>query len=473
MCSTQHRPPALPSSRSANDSAVRGPKRSSNSRRRVLIILFFCALIAGAGVFLSIQVGRFVHSPGFSHFIASRAGAALKAEATLQPLRWDGDSALSESLMLIGRESAALDRLEAKVLRAQWNWRALLSGAWKIENIEIQALSAAFKLKTGADADAAPVDASKKPAATSFLVSWLPSRFELGGFDVRKADLRFGDIQSTGQALTVQPVDGGYNIEARGGALSIPGLPPLVHAQSRIREREGIYYLDDSRFFLPSAGSVVASGNSGAKARLTLVWDGVPVAGLPVPDLAKYLDGTSQGQATRDAQGVWRGNIVFTGARLRDLPLLKSAASFLRDSSWTNPSLEKLSTDFEWSEGNLTLTNLVVESAGLGRIEGSVRIAKGGDLSGQLELGLDLNTLKLLPGARETIFATSRNGWYWSPVQLSGTLSDPKESLSPRLAACLASAVLINKADKALNAVPSTAIDTAKDLINIFAPLIP
>jgi hypothetical protein len=52
-------------------------------------------------------------------------------------------------------------------------------------------------------------------------------------------------------------------------------------------------------------------------------------------------------------------------------------------------------------------------------------------------------------------------------------LSEPKEDLSPRLAACLASAVLINKADKALDAVPSTAIDTAKDLINIFAPLIP
>ena len=451
---------------------MRGPRRSSNSRSRVIIIFFFCALLAGAVVFFSIQIGRLVHSPVFSHFIASLAGAALKAEATLQPLRWDGDSALSESLMLIGRESAALDRLEAKVLRAQLNWLGLFSGAWKIENIEIQALSAAFKLKTGVAPDDATRDASKKPAASSFLASWLPSRFELGGFDVRKADLRFGYIQSAGQALTVQPADGGYNIEARGGSLSIPGLSPLAHAQSRIREREGIYYLDDSRFFLPSGGSVVASGNSGTKARLKLVWDGVPVPALPVPDLAKYLDGTSQGQATRDAQGVWRGNIAFIGARI-DHPLLKNAASFLRDSSWTNPSLQKLSADFEWSEGNLTITNLVVESAGLARIEGCVCIAKGGDLSGQLELGLDLKTLKFLPGARETIFATSRNGWYWAPVQLGGTLSAPKEDLSRRLTACVAGAVLLNDGSKALDAVPTKAIDTAKELINIFAPLIP
>jgi hypothetical protein len=194
---------------------------------------------------------------------------------------------------------------------------------------------------------------------------------------------------------------------------------------------------------------------------------------LPVTNLAKYVDGTSQGQATLDAQGAWRGNISFTGARLHDLPLLKNAAAFLRDSSWSNPSLQKLSTDFEWSEGNLTLTNLVIESAGLARIEGSLRIAQDSTLSGQLELGLDFNTLKLLPGARETVFATSRNGWYWSPVQIGGTVSNPKEDLSPRLAAYVAGAVLLNESGKTLDAVPSTAIDAAKELINMFTPFLP
>jgi hypothetical protein len=152
---------------------------------------------------------------------------------------------------------------------------------------------------------------------------------------------------------------------------------------------------------------------------------------------------------------------------------LKSAASFLQDSSWTNPLLQNLSANFEYSAGNLTLTNLVIESAGLARIEGSVRIAQDGNLSGQLELGLDLNTLKLLPGARETVFPTSRSGWYWSPVQLGGTVSNPREDLSPRLAACVAGAVLLNSSSKTLDAVPANVIDTAKDLINIFAPLIP
>jgi len=437
------------------------------------MLLFLSALIACVMAIVSIQVSRFVHSADFSHFIASHAGEVLEAEATLQPLRWKGFSARSESLTLVGRESAALKRLDAKVLRAQWNWRALLSNAWKIEHVEIQSLSAAFNLKPRATPDTRSRELGKNTPSTSFLPSWLPSRFELGSFDVQKADLLFGDIQSTGQTLKVQPVGEGYNIEARGGSLLIPGLPPLAHAQSRIRERGGIYYLDDSRFFLPHTGSLVASGNSGAEARLNLVWDGVPVASLPVPELAKYLDGTSRGTATREAEGAWRGSITFTGARLRNLPLLENAASFLQDSSWSNPPIEKLSADFKYSAGNLTLTNLVIESAGLARIEGSVRIAQDGDLSGQLALGLDLNTLKFLPGARETVFPTSRNGWYWSPVQLGGTVSNPREDLSPRLAKCFASAVLLNNSSKTLDAVPANVIDTAKDLINIFAPLIP
>jgi hypothetical protein len=116
---------------------------------------------------------------------------------------------------------------------------------------------------------------------------------------------------------------------------------------------------------------------------------------------------------------------------------------------------------------------MVIKSADLARIEGSVRVAHDSTLSGQLELGLNLNTLKLLPGARETVFTTSRNGWYWCPVQLGGTVSNPREDLSPRLAACVAGAVLLNGSGKALDAVPSTAIDTAKDLINIFTPLLP
>jgi hypothetical protein len=449
---------------------VRGAKPSSHSRRRVVIILLFCALLACAFAVLAIQFGRFIHSADFSRLLAFRAGQALKLEARLDPLRWEGDSALSEGLTLIGGESAVFERFEAKVLRAEWNWRALLSGTWKIEHLDIQNLSATFKSKTET-ADDAP--ARVAAYSSSRLAFWLPSRFELGRLDVRKADLRFGEVQSTGQSLVIQRVSGGYDIESRGGSVSIPGLPPLAHAQGRIREREGVFYFDDARFFLSSTGSLVASGNTGPNARLTLNWDGVPVESLPFPALVKHLDGTSQGQSTLDAQGIWRGKISFTGARLQDVPFLKNVASFLRDPAWSRPQLQKLSTDFEWSAGNLKLTNLVVESSGLARIEGSASVAHGGELSGQLELGLDPNTLKLLPGARETLFAATRNGWYWSPVQLSGTLSDPKENLSPRLAACLASAVLINKADKALDAVPSTAIDAAKDLINIFTPLLP
>ena len=158
------------------------------------MLLFFSALITCIMAIGSIQIGRFVHSADFSHFIASHAGAALEAEATLQPLQWNGFSAHSESLTLIGNESTAVQQLDAKVLRARWNWRALLSGAWKIENVEIQSLSAAFNLKPRVTPDAPSREVGKYAPSASFLPSWLPSRFELGSFDVQKANLLFGEI---------------------------------------------------------------------------------------------------------------------------------------------------------------------------------------------------------------------------------------------------------------------------------------
>ena len=296
---------------------------------------------------------------------------------------------------------------------------------------------------------------------------------EFGRFDIHKADLDFGEIKVSRTSLNMIPAEGGHNIEARGGSLFALGMPPLTLAQCRMRQREGTYFLDDSRAFVTGGGSLVASGSFGKNTRLNLIWEGVPASLLPVPRLGEYLDGISQGQAALDANGNWRGSLSVTGARIHSLPGMKTIASLLRNPSWVNPPIQTLSTDFEWSGGNLTLTNLVVESSGLARIEGSLRVGAGGDLSGNLQLALDQAALQQLPGAREMVFTTPRNGWYWTPVQLGGTLSAPTEDLSSRLATSIAGAVLLKESGKAIDAVPSTAIDTAKDLINIFAPLFP
>jgi hypothetical protein len=448
-----------------------------------LPFICFAVCAVGLAILLPLWLGNFVKSSDFSKFLASQAGAALEAEAKLKALHWDGSSAASESLILIGLESSALERLEAKALRAEWNWRSLFQGAWKIENIEVQELSATFKVKEVAESGEKKLSederfASEPPPAgnpqiPAFFARWLPSRFEFGRFDIHKADLDFGKIKTRRNSLSISPVENGHNIEARGGSLFIPGMPPLTLAQCRMREREGTYSLDDSRAFVTGGGSIVASGSFGKNTRLNLIWEGVPASLLPVPRLVEYLDGISQGQAALDGKGDWRGSLSIPGARIHNLPGMKSIALFLRNPSWVNAAIQTLSADFEWSGGTLTLTNLVVESSGLARIEGSLRIGAGGDLSGELQLGLDQTALRQLPGARETVFTTARNGWYWSPVQLGGTLSAPSEDLSSRLATSIAGAVLLKESGKAIDAVPSKAIDTAKDIINIFAPLFP
>lgn len=463
---------------------MRGEKKISKHRfLRSLLFIVIAACTVGIAILLPLCLGKFVKSSDFSKFLASQAAKALEAEGKLEAIHWDGSSAASESLILTGLESSALERLEARALRAEWNWRSLFQGAWKIENIEVQELSATFRQKKGMEsgekkpAEHKRLDSEPSPAGNpqipAFIAAWLPSRFEFGRFDIHKADLDFGTIKTRRNSLSISPVENGHHIEARGGSLFIPGMPPLTLAQCRMREREGTYSLDDSRAFVTGGGSIVASGSFGKNTRLNLIWEGVPASLLSGPRLGEYLDGISEGQAALDAKGNWRGSLSITDARIHNLPRMRTIASLLRNPSWVNPAIQTLSTDFEWSGGNLTLTNLLVESAGLARIEGFLRVGAGGDLSGELQLGLDLKTLRQLPGARETVFTTARNGWYWSPVQIGGTLSAPSEDLSSRLATSIAGTILLNESGKAIDAVPSTAIDTAKDLINIFAPLLP
>lgn len=441
-------------------------------------------------VFVYIWLGKLINSPGFSEFLASQAGEAMEAQAELKSLRWNGYSALSEGLVLIGFKSSKVDQLHAETLRVEWNWRSLFQGAWRIENIEVQKLSATFKIKERSPSEknlsdkiakgvALPAESEAPSSSTNnekfpaFLAKWLPARFEFGRLEVLDANLNFDQFGTTRNALSVVAVENGHDIEARGGSLSILGIPPLTLAQCRIRERNGTYFLEDFRAFVNGGGSIVASGTLGEKKRLNLVWDNVPVNLPPVPQLGEYLTGISKGNATQKEDGSWRGSLSINGASLRGLPLMKTVASFLRNPAWANPPLQAFSADFEWSGGNLTLTNLIIESANLARIEGSLGVAAGGILSGQLQVGLDQNTLKFLPGARETVFNKARGGWNWSSVQLGGTLSHPTEDLSSRLTTSIAAGVFLDQSSKAIEAVPSTAIDTAKDLINIFAPLVP
>jgi hypothetical protein len=56
-------------------------------------------------------------------------------------------------------------------------------------------------------------------------------------------------------------------------------------------------------------------------------------------------------------------------------------------------------------------------------------------LSGKLRLGVIPGSASWLPGAEQTVFLLTENGYIWTEVNLSGTVDAPQNDLVPKLAA--------------------------------------
>jgi hypothetical protein len=81
----------------------------------------------------------------------------------------------------------------------------------------------------------------------------------------------------------------------------------------------------------------------------------------------------------------------------------------------------------------LRLTDLVLASEGLMRVEGRLTKDRSDRLDGEFRVGLTPGTLSLIPGAETKVFLPGPRGLLWTTVRISGTTTDPEEDLTERL----------------------------------------
>jgi prepilin-type processing-associated H-X9-DG protein len=164
--------------------------RSSSGLRPFAIFTGIVGILAVAAfVALSLWFGSFIRSAEFQSLVARETGNAFGSRAEIAPLRWNGASAFVESASLQGTPSTALMRLRASQLRAEVNWRAFFSGAWRVEEITIAQLDGEWQNPAR---PGPPTVVEPPPARPTGLASILPQRFELGILKVGNARLRYG-----------------------------------------------------------------------------------------------------------------------------------------------------------------------------------------------------------------------------------------------------------------------------------------
>jgi hypothetical protein len=130
-----------------------------------------------------------------------------------------------------------------------------------------------------------------------------------------------------------------------------------------------------------------------------------------------------------------RGNFRIEGGRVAGAPFLDDAAAVTGKKSIEEIKLSRFAFTFAWKYPQAEVNEIDIEAKGVFCLQGTVEIDNR-RLNGTLQLGATPQYLEWLPRA-ERVFARERNGYLWTTVRLTGTVDDPREDLSPRVAELL------------------------------------
>ncbi|MEX1118416.1 MAG: hypothetical protein WEB60_06430, partial [Terrimicrobiaceae bacterium] len=91
--------------------------------------------------------------------------------------------------------------------------------------------------------------------------------------------------------------------------------------------------------------------------------------------------------------------------------------------------------------------------------------------TGTFRVGVSPQVLQWVPGSREKVFTENRDGYVWTDLLVGGTLAEPTENLSERLAVAMGEQV-IDQGTQILRDVPAGAKEGVKGVLDALTPLL-
>jgi hypothetical protein len=180
-------------------------------------------------------------------------------------------------------------------------------------------------------------------------------------------------------------------------------LPAVNVVSFRSRTQGDMFFLTDAHFQLGESGKISASGEFGDNSRLHVEWSQVDVDPFLQEPWRSRLSGVLAGTSSIEwpesgiAAGRAVGNFRLTDGVAENIEMLEQVATFTGAPQFRRMPLQELSGTYEWTRSLLKITNLVAESKGLMRLEGSCNITENENLSGLLRVGVTPQTLQWLP----------------------------------------------------------------------------
>lgn len=120
---------------------------------------------------------------------------------------------------------------------------------------------------------------------------------------------------------------------------------------------------------------------------------------------------------------------------LRGFPFGEVLARNFGDAKLTQPRFgTEGSGSLKRDARGVTIENLSLISQGSLRVTGTLAESTGGELTGELEIGMPESTVLGSPlGAVRAVFSRSDRGYRWAKVRVSGTVKDPRDDFEEQL----------------------------------------
>jgi hypothetical protein len=183
-------------------------------------------------------------------------------------------------------------------------------------------------------------------------------------------------------------------------------------------------------------GEIDLGGSHETKVDLKAV--DVPVTMLVAVAWQMNLTGLASGDLHyegNDAGGGAKGQVSVNHGKFNIFPWLGKVTALVGLQDISDVEVDKATSDFEWKDGALHLTNLDVRKNDVTRIAGAVDVDATGQVDGRLKLGLPSSVTAKWPQMQDKIFPVQLEDYNWADVHLTGTANNLQEDLTPRLLA--------------------------------------
>jgi len=409
-----------------------GSSRGSSTRvwlgRLLVGILVLGALLVPVGY---MWLKNYLRSDGFRLLVNLKVSEALEVEAEFDKFKWDGIELSAPNFIAEGE--GLIRRIEAEELKTEVRFVPLLRKRVETEELQVRRLH----VEVDVTRDGPQFEESGRQVV----------KFETARIDELSGVVDFGEtaLRWDGMKGILKPGQGRGSYEAslsRGQLLTPLSLFPRLDLKEMV-----LRYIDDELILKNGSWKVFSSGRMATEGEIDFgsgdyffegILDDVQCDEVVPENWARRITGELTSTFTVEGEigetPLIEGDLRLSGGYLTALPVLDRIASYTAIERFRRLSLRRAELKFRQEGKRLELTDIVVVSDGLLRIEGRLTI-EDGQLDGDLHLGLTPSTLASIPGAAHRVFHPGREGLHWTPVKITGTTKAPQEDLSDRLIA--------------------------------------